>query len=147
MNAPLFINILKETLLPVIKDVYPESHRFMQDNDPKYMSRLAREFYEDSHVNHWKTPPESPDLNPIENMWHEMKEFLRRKVNQQELIEQFWATVTVAKCTKYINHLKKVSSMVLPPDTRFPPPLVIMYRKKLQLFLYYNYIILINICY
>ena len=77
MNAPLFINILKETLLPVIKDVYPESHRFMQDNDPKYTSRLAREFYEDSHVNHWKTPPESPDLNPIENMWHEMKEFLR----------------------------------------------------------------------
>ncbi len=56
MNVPLFINILKETLLPFIKDVYPESHRFMQDNDPKHTSRLARDFYDDSNVNHWKTP-------------------------------------------------------------------------------------------
>ena len=113
MNAPLFINVLKETLLPYLRDVFPDGHRFMQDNDPKHTSVAAQQFYVDSGINHWKTPPESPDLNPIENMWHELKEFLRREVkphSKQELIDgiqQFWATVTVAKC-KYINHLKKV---------------------------------------
>ena len=29
------------------------------------------------------------------------------------VILKFWDTVTVAKCTKYINHLKKVISKVI----------------------------------
>ena len=37
-------------------------------------------------MNWFKTPPESPDLNPIENV-HEMKEFLRREVKPQNKAE------------------------------------------------------------
>jgi transposase len=61
-----------------------------------------------------ETSPESPDFNPIENLWHELKEYIRREVKPKtkaELIEgfkAFWATVTVEKCTKYIGHLHKV---------------------------------------
>ena len=64
-------------------------------------------------VNWWKTPPESPDCNPIENLWHELKEFIRREIKpkiKQELIDgiqAFWNTVTVEKCNKYVDHLKK----------------------------------------
>ena len=55
------------------------------------------------------TPPESPDLNPIENMWHELKEFIRREVKlktKYELVEgikQFWGSVSGEKCRKYAN--------------------------------------------
>lgn len=62
---------------------------------------------------------ESPDLNPIENMWHEMKEYIRiqiKPVNERELtngILRFWGTVTVAKCNAYINHLQKVMPEVI----------------------------------
>ena len=38
---------------------------------------------EDEGINWWRTPPESPDLNPIENTWHELKEFIRRVVKPQ----------------------------------------------------------------
>ena len=80
MNAPLVILILRSSLLPLIKEIFPDGHCSVQDNDPKHCSKLARKFYEDEKINWWPTPPESPDLNPIENLWHELKEYIRREV-------------------------------------------------------------------
>ena len=53
-------------------------------------------------------------MNPIENIWHELKEFIRREVKphtKEELIEgiqSFWDCVDEFKCIRYIDHLKKV---------------------------------------
>ena len=118
MNAMGFIEVQKSGLLPYLENIDPNA-RFMQDNDPKHTSRAAGEWLEESGVNWWKTPPESPDLNPIENLWHELKEYQRRVVKpktKEELIGgiiQFWNTVDTAKCTKYIRHLKKVVPKVI----------------------------------
>ena len=66
-----------------------------------------------------KAPPESLDCNPIENLWHELKEFLRREVKphtKDELLQgilQLWDTVDVAKCTRYIRHLGKVLPRII----------------------------------
>ena len=70
-------------------------------------------------IHWWKTLAEYPDLNPIENLWHELKEFIRREVKphrKEELVEgilRFWQTVDIAKCTKYIRHLCKVIPRVI----------------------------------
>ena len=119
MNKEFYVQILETSLLPFLQSTYPDGHRFMQDNDPKHVSRYARMWMAENGVVWWKTPPESPDLNPIENIWHEMKEYIRREIkpkNKQELVDgivTFWRTVDVQKCNKYINHLKKVIPKVI----------------------------------
>ena len=57
-------------LVAFLKEVYPEQHRFMQDNDPKDTSIHASDFIAEKDINWWKTPAKSPDLEPIENLWH-----------------------------------------------------------------------------
>ena len=121
MAAPLFIEILQRTLVPFLSTKFspPSTHRFMQDNDPKHTSRAAQAFYAQSGINWWRTPAESPDLNPIENLWHELKEYIRREAKpttKQELVDginTFWTTVDENKCHHYINHLKKVIPRVI----------------------------------
>ena len=109
MDAELYVEILRTTLLPFLTEKYPEGHRFMQDNDPKHTSRLAQSFFANNNITWWRTAAESPDLNPVENLWHELKEFIRRDVKPHtkdelvEGIERFWKTVDVAKCTRYVH--------------------------------------------
>jgi hypothetical protein len=38
MDAEGYMNILRESLLPFIRQMYPEGHRLMQDIDPKHTS-------------------------------------------------------------------------------------------------------------
>ncbi len=119
MDIFLYVDIIKNTLLPFIHEVYPDSRRLMADNDPKHTSIYAREWLVENDVNWWRTPAESPDLNPIENLWHELKEYMRREVkptNKEQLvngIQEFWKTVDRKKCCKYIGHLKKVIPAVI----------------------------------
>jgi transposase len=55
----------------------------------------------------------SPDLNPIEWLWADMKRFVRKRLckNEDELIQailDFRKTITPEMCTNYILKLKEV---------------------------------------
>ncbi len=108
MEKYLFIEILGKTLVPYLYNF--ETHRFMQDNNRKHMSHYLADFLDMSCINWWGTPPESPDFNPVKNLWHELKELVHKEVKPKtkgklvEGIKRFWETVTVEKCTKYIRH-------------------------------------------
>ena len=90
----------------------------MQDNDPK---QYAQWWYENNEINWWKTPAyaSSPDLNPIEHIWHTLREFLHNEYkppNLSELkqgIKAFWESLTPEICSRYIGHLKKVIPKVV----------------------------------
>ena len=72
----------------------------------------------DYNINWWKTPPESPDLNPIENAWGSLKYCLRNKYKPKNLeeridgIKMFWNSMSPEVCRKYISHLHKVMPKV-----------------------------------
>ena len=60
-----------------------------------------------------RSPPKSPDLNPIEWVWGDLKRFVRKRLcrNESELVQaihDFQAQLTPKYCGRFIDHLKKV---------------------------------------
>ena len=118
INSTVYQEVLCTHLLPFLRERLPNG-MLQQDNAPCHVSKATHKFLQDNNVPLFTTPPESPDCNPIENLWHELKHFIRARVkpcNKEELIqgiETFWGTVTPEKCCHHINHLKKVIPKVL----------------------------------
>ena len=121
MDAERYTAILSAGLLPFVQRKFSGMvYRFQQDNDPKHTSRRAREFFDQEGINWWRTPPESPDLNPIERVWSHLKKYLTYTIepkNKQELVDgikKFWREkLTVNQCKRYIDHIQKVIPVII----------------------------------
>ena len=122
MTATQYGDILSASLVPFIREHYPLGHRLYQDNDPKHTSRYIKDFFLENGIEWWKSPAESPDLNPIEKVWGSLKCFLWDKCkpkNMAELkagIKQYWKKMTPEVCSRYIDHLEKVIPDVIKVD-------------------------------
>jgi transposase len=70
MNAKGYVNILRDNLKKSVRKLgIQDSYLFQQDNDPKHTARITREWLLYNARGLLETPPQSPDINPIENLW------------------------------------------------------------------------------
>lgn len=44
-----------------------------KDNGPKHTAKPTLEWHKGKHFNNFELPSQSPDINPVENLWHDLK--------------------------------------------------------------------------
>lgn len=83
MDAIKFGKILEASLVPFIQARYSDGHRLQMDNDPKHSSKYIDQLLKFQGIYWWKTPAESPNLDPVENCWGPLNSFHGLYTNQQ----------------------------------------------------------------
>ena len=92
MERTKYRKILEENLRSARKLKLGRQFTFQHDNDPKHTAKATLEWLRNKKINVPEWPSQSPDLNPIENMGHDLKIAVHQRSprNLTEL-EQFYA--------------------------------------------------------
>ena len=116
-----FQKIPRLAVIPHLRVKFPYGHRFFMDNDPKHTSRSTRNFMILNNINHFPTPPESPDLMPIEMVWNDLKFYLRNNCSLKSKgsllfhIKKFWKSKMndLAYCNSKFDHIPRVMDQII----------------------------------
>ena len=117
MKSELYTHILDTSYKDTLEhfSLSNEEVIFQQDGDTKHTSKLTKKWLADNGINYIQDwPANSPDLNPIEHLWHHVKLKLdaydTKPKNMDELWDIFdaeWNKFTKEDMKKYYESMPK----------------------------------------
>lgn len=118
MDRLVYRDILQNVMLPYAEWEMPLRFVFQQDNDPKHTSRLVQNWFDENNVQVLQWPAQSPDLNPIENLWEEVERGIPTTnfPNKQSLIDKInevWTNLPIITTQNLISSMPRRCQKVI----------------------------------
>ena len=121
INSRKYTEVLDEHLWPVIAKLPPDrAYIFQEDNATVHTSRETTQWKQENQIPGMTWPPQSPDINIIENVWKTLKLKLQRRVTdiktRQDLIDhvlEIWRSLSPTYIKSLYQQLPKRIRAVL----------------------------------
>ncbi len=113
ITAPVYQDILEHFMLPSADQLFKDADFiFQQDLAPAHTTKSTKSWLNDHGVGVLDWPANSPDLNPIDNLWGIVKRKIRNKrpKNPDELkatVKETWASIPPQQCHKLITSMPR----------------------------------------
>ncbi|KAK3562843.1 hypothetical protein QTP86_010750 [Hemibagrus guttatus] len=108
MNSAVYQKILKENVRSSVCDLkLKQTWVLQQDNDPKHTSKSTSEWLKKNKMKTLEWPSQSPDLNPIEMLWHDLKKVVHAQkpsnvAELQHFCKDEWAKIPPQRCNRLV---------------------------------------------
>ena len=108
INASVYKELLCQRALPHLRQETIETPIFIQDNTPCQKAKTVLSFLEEEGIAVMKWPPQSSDMNPIENVRKIIGEKAQKRNphNIDDLwgsLKEEWESITTTFCKKLIG--------------------------------------------
>ena len=110
MNANNYCSLLEESFLPFWNSLSNDKI-FMEDGALIHTAKYSKIWHANHGITSMKWPAQSPDLNPIENIWQQLKPTLEKRIiwpnNKKELLEALQEGWEILKSKNCLDKLMK----------------------------------------